>query len=67
MEDIKELNQEEIEELINIGRLGKRYLKKYCHPHTRIEMDEDGIYLNENLCFIPWDNIKLDDKDEFYQ
>lgn len=60
-------DKKKIDDLRKIGELGKRYLKKYCHPHTTIEMNEDGIYLKENLIFIPWKNIKHDDKDVFYQ
>lgn len=66
-ENLKELSGEKFEELKSVGYLGNKYLEKYCHPHTTIEINEDGIYLRENLFFIPWENIKLDDKDESCQ
>lgn len=64
---IREIDNKQFDELKEIGCLANKYLEKYCHPHTTIEINEDGIYLRENLFFIPWENIKLDDKDESCQ
>ena len=52
-EDMKEIDKKQFDELRNIGRLANEFLEKYCHPHSVIEINEDGIMLTETLIFIP--------------
>lgn len=63
----KEIESKQFDELREIGRLANEFLEKHCHPHSFIEINEDGIKLSENIIFIPRDEIKLDDKNVSYQ
>ena len=67
VEDMKELDQIRYDGLKEIGCMANEYLEKYCHPHTVIEINEDGIKLSENLVFIPSDEIKHGDRNESCQ
>lgn len=67
-EDIKkEIENKQFDELREIGRLANEFLEKHCHPHSVIEINEDGIILTETLIFIPKEEIKLDDKNVSYR
>lgn len=61
VEKKKEIENKQFDELREIGRLANEFLEKYCHPHSVIEINEDGIKLNENIIFIPRDEIEPDD------
>lgn len=67
VDDKKEIDKKRFNELKEIGCLANEYLEKYCHPHSVIEINEDGIKLSENLVFIPSDEIKFGDKNESCQ
>lgn len=50
-----------------INDLATDYIEKYCHPHTTIEINEDGLKIKEDLLFLPNEHLIHDDKDETYQ